>query len=83
MGLNFRHGSIDQADIYLNLLLDEIEYLSQNLRIGEDFNHIRKGYFRLRVEAHIIFYRINLPKNLVEIIRILHQRMDIENRLNK
>lgn len=55
MGLNFRHGSIDQADIYLNLLLDEIEYLSQNPRIGEDFNHIRKGYFRLPIEAHIIF----------------------------
>ncbi|MGB3342643.1 MAG: type II toxin-antitoxin system RelE/ParE family toxin [Aequorivita sp.] len=77
------YWSIDQADRYLNLLLDEIEYLYQNPRMGEDYNDIREGYFRLRVKSHLIFYRINLRKKIIEIIRVLHQRMDIDNRLNK
>ncbi|HLW30639.1 MAG TPA: type II toxin-antitoxin system RelE/ParE family toxin [Aequorivita sp.] len=77
------YWSIDQADRYLNRLLDEIEYLCQNPRMGEDYSDIREGYFRLRVKSHLIFYRINLRKEVIEIIRVLHQRMDIANRLNK
>jgi len=74
--------SPEQADRYYNLLLDEIEYLAENPRGGKDYGHVREGYLRSRVKSHYIFYRINSKENLVEIIRILHQRMDIEARLN-
>lgn len=77
----FETWSIEQADRYFNLILDEIEYLTQNPTSGKDFNHIRKGYYRSKVKSHYIFYRINLKENEIEIIRILHQQMDIENRL--
>lgn len=79
----FETWSIEQADRYFNLILDEIEFLAQNPNSGKDFNYIRKGYYRSKVKSHFIFYRINLKENVIEIIRILHQQMDIENRLNE
>lgn len=78
----FDRWSIEQADRYFNLILDEIEYLAQNPTSGKDYSHIRKGYYRAKVKSHFIFYRIDLKENQIEIIRILHQQMDIENRLN-
>lgn len=72
--------STAQADRYYNLILDEIEFLAENPASGKDYSHVRKGYLRSKVKSHFIFYRINL--NEIEIIRVLHQQMDIESRLN-
>lgn len=52
--------SKELADHYFDLLMDEIEYLSDNPKSGKDYNEIRKGYFRSRVKSHFIFYNINL-----------------------
>ena len=78
----FENWSIEQADRYFNLIMDEIEYLTLNPKSGKDYSHIRKGYYRTLVKSHLIFYKINLKENEVEIVRILHQQMDIESRLN-
>ena len=78
----FETWSGEQADRYYNLLLDEIEYASENPHAGKDYSHVRDGYLRTRVKSHYIFYKINSGENLIEIIRILHQRMDLEGRLN-
>ncbi len=78
----FEQWSIEQADYYYDLIIDEIEYLSENPKSGKDYNEIRKGYFRSRIKSHFIFYKINVAKEKIEIIRILHQQMDIDNRLN-
>lgn len=78
----FEEWSIDQADYYFDLIMDEIEYISKNPKTGEDYNEIRKGYFRSRVKSHFIFYKINLKEENIEIIRILHQQMDIESHIN-
>jgi len=75
--------SIDQADRYLNLILDEIESLAKNPKFGKDFSKVRKGYFRSRIKSHFIFYKLNLKNEEIEIIRILHERMDIETHLNE
>lgn len=79
----FEVWSKEQADHYFNLLMDEIEYLSENPKSGKDYNEIRKGYFRSRVKSHFIFYKINLNNKEIEIIRILHQQMDISSRLDE
>jgi len=79
----FENWSIEQADRYLNLIMDEIEYVAEKPNSGFDFSSVRKGYYRSRIKSHILFYRIDQKNNLVEIIRILHQRMDIENRLSE
>lgn len=73
--------SIEQADRYLNQIIDEIEYISINPKNGKDFSNIRQGYMRTKVKLHFIFYKINTQNKIIEIIRILHQQMDIENRL--
>jgi len=75
--------SVEQADRYFNLIFDEIEYLCFKPNSGIDFGHIIKGYLRSRVKSHFIFYKINKKRGELEIIRILHQQMDVENRLNE
>ena len=72
-----------QADYYFDLLMDEIEYLAENPKSGKDYNEIRKGYFRSRVKSHFIFYKINFKNEEIEIIRILHQQMDIDSQLSE
>lgn len=77
----FENWSIEQADRYLNLLLDEMNYLCLKPNSGVAFGNIRKGYWRTKVKSHFIFYKINNKKDELEIIRILHEMMDIENHL--
>jgi toxin ParE1/3/4 len=78
----FENWSLEQADRYFNLIIDEIESISNDPSSGKEYDDIREGYFRSRVKAHFIFYKVNWKKKVVEIIRILHQQMDIESRLN-
>ena len=73
--------STEQADRYFNLIMDEIEYLAEYPKSGKNYSIVRKGYFRSQIKSHFIFYKINWENQDIEIIRILHQRMDIETRL--
>ena len=73
----FEEWSMEQADYYFDLLMDEIEYISENPKSGTDYSNVRKGYFRTRIKSHFIFYKINLQEEKIEIIRILHQQMDV------
>lgn len=79
----FENWSLDQADRYINLIFDEIEYLAENPQAGKNINHIRKGYRCSKVKSHVIFYRLTANQNDIEIIRVLHQRMNIESRLSE
>ena len=72
--------SVDQADRYYNLIVDEINYICKNNNAGKSMEHVRKGYRASKVKSHLIFYRV--LNDMIEVIRILHERMDIENRLN-
>lgn len=78
----FENWSLEQADRYFDLIMDEIEYIAEDPASGKNFSDVRKGYMRTRIKSHFIFYKVNKKLNEVEIIRVLHQRMDIENRLN-
>ena len=74
--------SIDQGNRYLNLILNEIEYLCLQPNSGFDYSHVRKGYLRSKVKSHFIFYKVNIKKEEIEVIRALHQMMDLESQLN-
>ena len=76
---NVQKWSVDQADRYYKLIFDEINFICKNKNTGKSMEHGRKGYRASKVKSHLIFYRIQ--NNTVEVIRILHERMDIENRL--
>ncbi len=77
----FENWSKEQADRYYNLIIDEIEFIAKNFEYGKSMEYIRAGYRATKIKSHLIFYRLS-SKNTVEIIRILHQRMDVENRLS-
>ena len=79
----FENCSLEQADKYINQIIDEIEYLNEHPQSGKNYSQIRKGYFCSRINSLFIFYKINLRLEQIEIIRILHQRMDIESQLNE
>ncbi|MGA9639668.1 type II toxin-antitoxin system RelE/ParE family toxin [Flavobacterium sp.] len=72
--------SVEQADRYYNLIIDEIEYIVDNLDMARDFGKIRKSYRYSKVKSHLIFFKKD-KTNEIEVVRVLHERMDIENRL--
>ena len=74
--------SVEQADRYYNLILDEIEYIVRNFEMARDLGKIRKTYKFSKVKSHLIFFRKHRSHE-IEIVRVLHERMDIENRLNE
>jgi toxin ParE1/3/4 len=76
----FEKWSKEQADRYYNLIFNEINYICKNVSAGKSMEHVRKGYRATKVKSHLIFYKI--VNDTIEIIRILHEQMDIENRLN-
>ena len=75
--------SVEQADRYYNLLFDEIEYITEHPLSGRNVDHIRKNYWCTKVKSHLIFYRYKTSDKKVEIIRILHQSMDDEDRMKE
>lgn len=78
----YENWSLEQADRYYNLILDEIEFIAENFESGKSADYIKKGYRAALVKSHIIFYKKS-KRNIVEIIRVLHQRMDVENRIDE
>ena len=78
----YENWSQEQADRYYNLILDEIEFIAENFESGKSVDYIKKGYRATLVKSHIIFYK-KTRRNIVEIIRVLHQKMDIENRIDE
>lgn len=79
----FENWSKEQADRYINLIIDEIEYLAENPNLSQNYEKIRKRYFRSRIKSHFIFYKYFPNMNKIEVIRILHIRMDIDSRLEE
>jgi len=68
------------ADRYYDLIIGEIEFVADNFMTGKSAESTRKNYRVSKIKSHLIFYR-KQENNHVEIVRILHQRMDIKNRL--
>jgi toxin ParE1/3/4 len=73
-----QHWSVAQADRYYNLIFEEIKHICRDINSGKSMEHIRKGYRASKVKSHLIFYRI--VNNTIEVVRILHEQMDVENR---
>jgi toxin ParE1/3/4 len=76
----FENFSVEQADRYYHLIIDEIEYIAKYPNVGTSIDHIRAGYRTAKVKSHLIFYRFSAEK-VIEIIRILHQSMEVESRI--
>jgi len=73
--------SKEQADRYYNLIINEIEFAADNFMAGKSLEPTRKNYRVTKVKSHLIFYK-KAQDDIIEIVRILHQRMDIKKRLD-
>ncbi|MCX2680657.1 type II toxin-antitoxin system RelE/ParE family toxin [Galbibacter sp. EGI 63066] len=76
----FHKWSKEQADRYYDLIIAEIEFIADNFMAGESAEQTRKNYRVTKIKSYLIFYR-KAENDIVEIVRILHQRMDIKKRL--
>ncbi len=74
-----RKWSKDQADRYHGLIVSEIEYVADKKNVGKDMGHVKEGYLVTYVKSHMIFFK--RQKDIVHVIRILHQKMDIESNI--
>ena len=74
----FTTWSLEQADKYHSLIIKEIEFLAAKPDSGKILDHIRKGYRSSKVKSHYIFFRFTSSE--LQIVRILHENMDIPNR---
>lgn len=70
----------DQADRYVRGIRNACEALANNRRQGQDAGAIRPGYRKLAVGSHFLFFR-NTDADMIDIVRILHQRMDVATHL--
>ncbi|MDR2240755.1 MAG: type II toxin-antitoxin system RelE/ParE family toxin [Zoogloeaceae bacterium] len=73
------HWGVDQAERYLRDIQAATETLAGNPWHGQACEDIRPGYRKIPVGSHIIFYR--LTNQGVDIVRVLHQRMDADSHL--
>ena len=78
----FDKWSEKQADKYYKMLLEICQHIADYPNIGKNYDGISDELFGLKANRHIIFYR-KLNDKPIEITRILHERMDLKNRLNK
>ncbi len=74
--------SFEQAERYLASIRSEIEKIAQNPESGRSYAHVLENCRAYKVKSHYIFYEI-ISDDHVEILRILHERMDMENRLTE
>jgi toxin ParE1/3/4 len=70
---------IDQADHYVGEIRRAVETVADDPRKGRPCDHLRVGYRKYPIGAHVLFFR--LVTDGIEVVRILHQRMDFERHL--
>lgn len=76
----FDKWSENQAEKYYLMLLENCNEIAFNPELGKEYSVIAENLFGFKAGRHIIFYR-NIEGNEVEITRILHEQMDLKNRL--
>jgi len=69
-----KNWSLDQAERYHGQIMTAIEGLAAGVKTGRPVT-IRAGYFKDPVGSHFVFYRQSVAS--LDVIRILHKRMDV------
>ena len=74
-----RQWGTEQQAKYIGELNRRIGSLAERPQSGQAYGPGRPGLRRLHVGSHVVFYRFDDVAVLV--VRVLHQRMDLERRL--
>jgi toxin ParE1/3/4 len=76
----FDNWSESQADKYYYMLIDTCEEVANYPDLGKNYSEVMEDLLGFKAGRHIIFYR-RLEETEIEITRILHEQMDLKNRI--
>lgn len=71
-----------QADRYYALLTGCFQEICNNPAFGKTYAEMDSALLGLRIGKHIVFYRLTKSGD-TEIVRILHQRMDLKSKMGE
>ena len=69
-----------QADTYYESLIATCQDIAESPSSNRSYEVIIPGLLGMKSDQHIIFFR-NVDDGYVEITRILHEKMDLRNRI--
>ena len=72
----------NQEQVYINGIFDCFEKIASQETFNVDFSYIKEGCFKCKINHHLVFFRW-VTDGRPEIIRILHEEMDIPLQLVK
>ena len=78
----FEVWSENQADKYYFDLLSDCQKLAENQSLGRIYVEIDEVIFGFKSGQHIIFYSIANVEE-IEVIRFLHSKMDLKNKIQE
>lgn len=70
---------VKQAEIYIRKIQVVIEHVAAEPGIARSCDAIRPGYWKYPAGSHVIFFKL-MPGG-INVIRILHGRMDFERHI--
>ncbi len=71
-----------RADKYYRMLLDACEQLAHKPEKGKKYDEVYPDILGYKAGEHIIFYQA-VSATGIEVVRILHSRMDIKTRMSE
>lgn len=76
-----KQWGFEQRNTYLSMLDGCFQEIAADPLKGKDCSAVKEGYRKMKAGSHFVFYR-QLANKDVQIVRVLHGRMDIETRLS-
>ncbi len=74
--------SENQADKYYTMIKVACRDIANDVIVGRNYPTVRSNLLGYKIGKHIIFYHY-FSENKIEVLRILHERMDIESKLKE
>ena len=74
-----RQWNVDRADHYIRSNISVCERVANNPQIALNRDDIRANYHSVLSGSHIIFFK--QAPDAIQIIRVLHQRMDADSKI--
>lgn len=75
--------SENQADQYYNMIIASCRKIAANpVLFGRQYKEIAELLYGFKANKHIIFYMVT-DEGDIEIVRILHERMDLRSRIEE
>ena len=74
---SFENWGAEKAEDYLRRIFHSARELAERPNLGRSRDDVLPGYRSRRVGSHAIFFKV--LDGGIEVIRILHQRMDVDD----